>query len=297
VMLPNRVALAISLHRIFEPGERVVVAVSGGPDSLALLSVLREIVPALPLHLAVAHFDHGWRPDSAADRDFVAELSARWGYDFHTARAAADLPHTEQAARTARYEFLRQIAATTASTAIALGHTQDDQVETLLLHLLRGSGSRGLGAMRRRDGDLARPLLDISRQDIETYLARLHLTPRRDPTNDDVRFTRNRLRKQLLPAIDAFDPAARELLARTAESISERRQRALQAMSREIAKALAEEQDRRNRWYLRVARDAGGAAATTAATLMVRRLLTPPPPPYSAEEKGPWVTRTASPAR
>ncbi|TMG28095.1 MAG: tRNA lysidine(34) synthetase TilS, partial [Chloroflexi bacterium] len=220
-MLPNRVALAISLHRIFEPGERVVVAVSGGPDSLALLSLLREIVPALPLHLAVAHFDHGWRPDSAADRDFVAELSARWGYDFHTARAAADLPHTEQAARTARYEFLRQIAATTASTAIALGHTQDDQVETLLLHLLRGSGSRGLGAMRRRDGDLARPLLDISRQDIETYLARLHLTPRRDPTNDDVRFTRNRLRKQLLPVIDAFDPAARELLARTADILGE----------------------------------------------------------------------------
>ena len=221
VMLPNRVALAISLHRIFEPGERVVVAVSGGPDSLALLSVLREIVPALPLHLAVAHFDHGWRPDSAADRDFVAELSARWGYDFHTARAAADAPRTEQAARTARYEFLRQIAATTTSTAIALGHTQDDQVETLLLHLLRGSGSRGLGAMRRRDGDLARPLLDISRQDIETYLARLHLTPRRDPTNDDVRFTRNRLRKQLLPVIDAFDPAARELLARTADILGE----------------------------------------------------------------------------
>src|SRR5438105_6965525 len=221
MMLPNRVALAISLHRIFEPGERVVVAVSGGPDSLALLSVLREIVPALPLHLAVAHFDHGWRSDSAADRDFVAELSARWGYDFHTARAAADAPRTEQAARTARYEFLRQIAATTTSTAIALGHTQDDQVETLLLHLLRGSGSRGLGAMRRRDGDLARPLLDISRQDIETYLARLLLTPRRDPTTDDARFTRNRLRQELLPAIDAFDPSARELLARTADILGE----------------------------------------------------------------------------
>src|SRR5438876_5200901 len=220
-MLPNRVALAISLHRIFEPGERVVVAVSGGPDSLALLSLLREIVPALPLHLAVAHFDHGWRPDSAADRDFVAELSARWGYDFHTARAAADAPRTEQAARTARYEFLRQIAATTTSTAIALGHTQDDQVETLLLHLLRGSGSRGLGAMRRRDRDLARPLLDISRHEIETYLARLHLTPRRDPSTEDPRFTRNRLRQQLLPAIDAFDSGARELLARTADILGE----------------------------------------------------------------------------
>ncbi len=221
MMLPSRVAIAVSLHHIFEPGERVVVAVSGGPDSLALLSVLREILPAVPLHLTVAHFDHAWRPDSQDDRDFVASMAAKWGYEFQTARAAGGTPHTESAARTARYAFLRRIAGETNSTAIALGHTQDDQVETLLLHLLRGSGSRGLGAMRRRDRDLARPLLDISRHQIETYLARLHLTPRRDPSNEDPRFTRNRLRQQLLPAIDAFDSGARELLARTADILGE----------------------------------------------------------------------------
>jgi len=221
VMLPRRVAIAITLHHVFEPGERVVVAVSGGPDSLALLSVLREIVPAFPLHLTVAHFDHGWRADSRTDSDFVASMASTWGYDFRTARAADDIPHTENAARAARYAFLRQTAAETNSTAIALGHTQDDQVETLLLHLLRGSGSKGLGAMRRRDGDLARPLLDISRTEIEAYLAQLHLTPIRDATNDDPRFTRNRLRQQVMPAIDAFDPAARDLLARTADILSE----------------------------------------------------------------------------
>ncbi len=221
MMLPSRVAIAVSLHHIFEPGERVVVAVSGGPDSLALLSILREILPAVPLHLTVAHFDHGWRADSEDDRDFVASMAAKWGYAFHTARAADDTPHTESAARTARYAFLRQTAANTNSTAIAMGHTQNDQVETLLLHLLRGSGSRGLGAMRRRDADLARPLLDVSRKDIEAYLSRLHLIPRRDPSNEDPRFTRNRLRQQVLPAIDAFDQAARELLARTADILSE----------------------------------------------------------------------------
>src|SRR5207245_11547227 len=85
----------------------------------------------------------------------------------------------------------------------------------------RCRGARGLGAMRRRDRDLARPLLDISRHEIETYLARLHLTPRRDPSNEDPRFTRNRLRQQLLPAIDAFDSGARELLARTADILGE----------------------------------------------------------------------------
>src|SRR6202035_5237377 len=220
-MLPRRVAIAITLHHVFDPGERVVVAVSGGPDSLALPSVLREIVPALPLHLTVAHFDHGWRADSRTDGEFVASMASTWGYDFRTARAADDIPHTENAARAARYAFLRHTAADTNSTAIALGHTQDDQVETLLLHLLRGSGSRGLGAMQRRDADLARPLLDISRSEIEAYLTRLHLTPRRDPSNEDPRFTRNRLRQQVLPAIDAFDPAARELLARTADILSE----------------------------------------------------------------------------
>src|SRR5712692_10227852 len=221
VMLPRRVAVAITLHHVFEPGERVVVAVSGGPDSLALLSLLREIVPSFPLHLSVAHFDHGWRAESRNDRDFVASMAESWGYDFRTARAADDLPHTENAARAARYGFLRHIAAATNSTAIALGHTQDDQVETLLLHLLRGSGSKGLGAMRRRDLDLARPLLDISRTDIETHLAQLHLTPIRDATNDDPRFTRNRLRQQVMPAIDTFDPAARDLLARAADILSE----------------------------------------------------------------------------
>ena len=220
-MLPSRVATAISLHRILAPGERVVVAVSGGPDSLALLSILREILPVVPLHLTVAHFDHGWRRESEDDCDFVALMAAQWGFAFHAGRASDDIPRTEGAARSARYAFLRHVVAATSSTAIALGHTQDDQVETLLLHLLRGSGSRGLSAMRRRDGDLARPLLDISRADIEAYLSRLHLTPRRDPSNDDPRFTRNRLRQQLLPAVDAFDPSARELLARTADILSE----------------------------------------------------------------------------
>lgn len=242
VMLPSRVAIAISLHHVFEPGERIVVAVSGGPDSLALLSTLREIIPVVPLHLTVAHFDHGWRAASPADRDFVASMAAMWGYDFRTARSADDLPHTENAARSARYAFLRQTAADTNSTAIALGHTQDDQVETLLLHLLRGSGSKGLGAMRRRDGDLARPLLDISRREIEDYLARLHLTPIRDETNDDPRFTRNRLRQQVLPAIDAFDPAARELLARTADILSEE-DRLLEAQLADLPDDIATNRD------------------------------------------------------
>lgn len=220
-MLSSRVASTIRLHRIFQPAERALVAVSGGPDSLALLSLLRDILPSFPLHLTVAHFDHGWRPDSASDAQFVEDLAHRWGYAALTARADPALPHTEASARDARYQFLRDAAARTGSTAIALGHTRDDQVETLLLHLLRGSGSRGLAAMRHRSSDLARPLLDIPRSDLEDYLTNRGLTPRRDSTNDDPRFARNRLRQILLPAIDAFEPSARRLLAQTAEILGD----------------------------------------------------------------------------
>jgi tRNA(Ile)-lysidine synthase len=220
-MLPGRVASAINRYRVFEPGERVLVAVSGGPDSLALLAALRELLPSFPLRLTVAHLDHGWRPESAADLLFVEELAQRWGYDFIGGHAPKEMPRTEAAARDARYAFLRRAATESVSSAIALGHTRDDQVETLLLHLLRGSGTRGLAGMRYRGGDLARPLLGVDRKQVEQFVASLGLTPRRDPSNDDPRFARNRLRQVVLPAIDAFNPSARRLLAQTAEILAE----------------------------------------------------------------------------
>jgi tRNA(Ile)-lysidine synthase len=220
-MLPGRVASAIRRHQVFEPGERVLVAVSGGPDSIALLAALRELLPSFPLHLTVGHFDHGWRAESAADAGFVEELADRWGYEFIGGRAVAEVARTEAAARDARYSFLRQAAAKSSSGAIALGHTRDDQVETLLLHLLRGSGARGLAGMRYRAGDLARPLLGVDRKRVEHFVASLGLTPRRDASNDDPRFARNRLRQVVLPAIDAFSPSARRLLAQTAEILAE----------------------------------------------------------------------------
>jgi tRNA(Ile)-lysidine synthase len=223
--LPDRVAAAIRHHAIFTPGERVLVAVSGGPDSLALLAILRELIPAFSLHLTVAHFDHGWRPDSVDDARFVAAISEQWGYVCVNGHGSDDRPNhsarSELSARRARYAFLRESARATQSSGIALGHTQDDQVETLLLHLLRGSGSKGLSAMRPRAGDLARPLLDISRAEIESYLRARNLEPRRDPTNNDPRYTRNRLRQTVVPALLAFDPAARRLLARAAEIFAE----------------------------------------------------------------------------
>ena len=220
-MLSSRVATYIRDHAIFTPGERALVAVSGGPDSLGLLAILRDLQPTLSLHLTVAHFDHGWRGDSSEDAKFVAALADRWGYQRIVGQAGSPLAHTENAARIARYTFLRQAATDSASSVIATGHTQDDQVETLLLHLLRGAGAHGLAAMRPRTADLARPLLATTRSELERYLADHQLEPRRDPTNEDPRFARNRLRQVVLPALDTFHPQARRLLARAADVLAE----------------------------------------------------------------------------
>jgi len=220
-MLPVRVATYIRDHAVFTPGDRVVIAVSGGPDSTALLAILRELQLTLPLHLTVAHFDHGWRPDSAADATAVAALADRWGFPVVAGAADPSTRQTEDAARTARYRFLRQVARDTSSSVIATGHTQDDQVETLLLHLLRGAGSHGLAAMRPRAADLARPLLATTREELVQYLREHQLSARHDPSNDDPRFARNRLRQLVLPALDSFHPQARRLLARAADILAE----------------------------------------------------------------------------
>ena len=219
--LADHVGREVRRQAILLPGERVLAAVSGGPDSLALLAILRELVPELGLHLAVAHFDHGWRADSQEDARFTAEVAAGWGLPCLVGSAAEPPGESEDAARRARYAFLRRAAHDTGSAVIALGHTRDDQAETLLLHLLRGSGSHGLAAMRPRSGDLARPLLTVSRAEIEDYLREHRLEPRRDPSNADIRYRRNRLRQMVMPALDDFDPAAGRLLARAAEILAE----------------------------------------------------------------------------
>jgi len=219
-MLPRRVAEVIRRYAIFAPGDRVLVAVSGGSDSLALLTILHELAPALSLSLHVAHFDHRWRANSADDARFVEDIAGRWGYATTIGLANPAAPHTEDTARVARYQFLRTTAAAAGNNVIALGHTQDDQIETLLLHLLRGAGTHGLAGMRPRAGELARPLLTTSRKEITDFLRDRNLTPRVDPSNTDPRFARNRLRQSILPALDAFNPKARSLLARAADILA-----------------------------------------------------------------------------
>jgi len=216
----RKVAAVIKRHGMAEHGEHILVAVSGGPDSVGLLAVLDALAAQWLFRLTVAHLDHGLRgADGVSDREFVEALAQRLGHPCLTETASIGVGgNLEARAREVRYRFLDRAARLATCGRIALGHTQTDQAETVLLRLLRGAGARGLGGMAPRRGRIIRPLLETSREDILTFLHERHLPWVEDKTNRDERFARNRLRHRLLPALVAdAGPTIVAGLARTAE--------------------------------------------------------------------------------
>ena len=210
----------IRAHQIFTPGP-VVVAVSGGADSTALLLILAELAEELGIVIHVAHFDHRTRPKQGAeDADFVAKLANRIGAPIRVGRAERPTK-TEDAARVARYDFLRRAATEIGATVIATGHTRDDQAETVLLHLTRGSGLPGLAGMRPLREGIARPLLAIGRADTVAVCRAARIRPRTDPTNRSLKFARNRVRLEVLPKLAKINPRAAEAIARFAQAAAE----------------------------------------------------------------------------
>jgi len=204
-------------HDLLPPGP-VVVAVSGGTDSVALLLLLSELAPKLGLDLHVAHFDHRLRPKAAAkDAQFVADLAQSRGATIRLGRADAP-PTSEDDAREQRYAFLRRAARDVGATLIATGHTRDDQAETVLLHLTRGSGIAGLAGMRPRRDDIVRPLLAIGRADTLAICEHANVEPREDRSNADPKYARNRIRHKVLPELERINPQAKAALARLAEA-------------------------------------------------------------------------------
>lgn len=198
------------------PGERVVVAVSGGVDSLVLLHLLRfPLRPSLRLRLVVAHYDHAMREESRCDARWLCGLAAAWGLPFREARASGAPPATEAEARTLRYRFLWEVVEEEGAARLFTAHHADDQVETIVFRAVRGAGVRGLAGMpRSRAPGLARPLLAEPRRALETYAARVRLRPRLDPTNVETTRARNRIRHEILPALERVHPGARRGLLR-----------------------------------------------------------------------------------
>lgn len=219
-------------------GARLVVAASGGADSTALLLALDELVKAglLDVSLTVAHLNHGLRGERGErDARRVEELAGRLGHEVVVGsaavgeRAAAARDNLEQAARRARYEFLAAAARGAGACAVVAAHTLDDQAETVLLNLLRGSGAEGLGGIRPErpveessEVSLLRPLLGWARRaETEGYCRARGVEFVADEMNEDERFARVRVRRRLLPLLETFNPRASEALARTAELLRE----------------------------------------------------------------------------
>lgn len=231
---------------------RLVVGVSGGADSLALLHVLWQVLGAE--RLLVAHLNHGWRATAVFDAQFVADTAADWGLP--CVIETADTPalaqqgklSLEEASRLARYRFFASVVESWGGTAVAVAHTADDQAETILLNLLRGSGLAGLSGMKAispmpeaAQVSLLRPLLGVGRAEVEEYCREHGLTPRQDPTNDDLRHRRNRIRHHLLPALADFNPQIQRHLRQLAE-IAAADDAALEEVTTAVLPALIPEQ-------------------------------------------------------
>jgi tRNA(Ile)-lysidine synthase len=261
--LVERVKSAIERYRMWQPGQTVVVGVSGGPDSLCLLHILLNLSSVLSFKIHVGHLNHSIRgSEGEADAAFVADIARCWGLPVTIEQA--DVPALarryrlalEEAARCARYAFLGRLARQVSASAIAVAHHADDQTETVLMHWLRGSGLAGLRGMLpvvplaeyRLIEDwsipqydqpfalennlpsesllnvtspvLVRPLLDITRSEIEAYCQQHDLHPRIDRSNLDTTYFRNRLRHELLPYLETYNPNIREVLRRTAEVVA-----------------------------------------------------------------------------
>ena len=221
-LVANRAVKALASAGVPAADDGVAVAVSGGADSLALLHVLRALAGPRGWRLAVVTVDHGLRPGSAADAAFVADHAKALGLPVLVRTLTPDdlKPHRragpEGAARAARYEALWPAADELGCRWLATGHTLDDQAETVLLQLLRGTGPDGLAGMAVCSGRLLRPLLGARRAETRACCAALGLDWREDPTNADESPLRNRVRQRLLPLLEELRPGATQALARTA---------------------------------------------------------------------------------
>lgn len=209
------------------PGERIAVAVSGGADSVALQRVLQELRGELGIVLAVAHFNHRIRgPEADADEQFVRELAGRFDLEFYC--ESGDAPawardhkiSLETAARELRHRWFAELLRLGKAEKIATAHTRNDQAETVLMRMIRGAGTRGLAAIApwQKEKRLVRPLLAITRKEIEEYLGSIRQSWREDQSNRELHHTRNRVRHELLPLLEReYNPAVRQTLADLAE--------------------------------------------------------------------------------
>ncbi|RKZ07122.1 tRNA lysidine(34) synthetase TilS [bacterium] len=224
----KKVSAFLSKQKLIKSGDKVLVAVSGGPDSISLLFILDELKDKFGFEIAAAYFDHGIRTGVEREIELVRRYSSKLGIPFFL--GAGDVPAVskrlrlgiEEAARLERFGYLESTANKWGARGIALGHTADDQVETILHHIIRGSGLRGLAGIPASRGHFIRPILTCTRSELLDFLKSRKLNYAVDKTNSDTSLMRNRIRHRLIPYITKnFNPRFRESLLRLGENVAE----------------------------------------------------------------------------
>ncbi|MEA3492966.1 MAG: tRNA lysidine(34) synthetase TilS [Candidatus Margulisiibacteriota bacterium] len=221
-MIRDQFIKTIKEYELLAPGDRVLIAVSGGVDSTALLNLLHSIKEEFDLDLHVAHLNHMLRRgDAELDLKFVQELSSRLGIPVTAeacdvqAMANQEKKGLEAAARVARYNFFERVAKQIGADKIAVGHTADDNVETFLMRMLRGAGLKGLCGITPKRGKIIRPMIKNWRKEIEEYVGSIKLVPRRDYTNYESKYLRNRVRMKLVPQLRLYNLNIKEIILQT----------------------------------------------------------------------------------
>ncbi len=248
-MLLPRLKKTIIRFNLLEQGDKVLIACSGGADSVALASALLELRDAYSLRLSLAHFNHRLRRSAAGDERFVIGLAQRFGLPLYLQRedirayARKHRQNIEEAARERRYKFLRETAARIGASKIGTAHTLTDQAETVLMRIFRGSGPTGLaGISPLLDGLIIRPLIEVERREVEDYLRARKLPFRQDETNRDLRYMRNRIRLRLIPYLQRnFEPGVVRQLGRLAEICREEEEFWQRAVLPELRRAILRE--------------------------------------------------------
>jgi len=212
-MLNSKVKKYIEQNKLIQPGDMVIVGVSGGPDSMALLHILNNIASSLDFKVAAAHLNHGLRPEAGAEEAFVKETCEQLGITCYSctvpvAELAKEQKTTvEDAGRNARYGYFNQLLKEIGAQHIATAHHHDDVAETVLLHFLRGSGIKGLRGIMPVNGNLIRPLLTVTKEELLTYLQERNINYCLDKSNNDPYYLRNRIRHGLIPYLQKeFNP-------------------------------------------------------------------------------------------
>ena len=250
--MKNKVLKTIKKYNLIENGDKLVLAVSGGPDSIAMLNILKEIRNDKKLNLdfeiVVAHINHMIRKEAKEDEEYVRDYCKKYKIQFYSKSidvqkiANNNKIGTEEAGRIVRYEFFDEILEKTNSNKVAIAHNKNDKAETIIMNLLRGSGVSGLKGIEPRRGKYIRPLIECERYEIEKYCEEQKLNPRIDKTNFENEYTRNKIRNIVIPYVKKeFNPNIIETLSRMSELVTEEEEYIEKHIKIEYKKILIEE--------------------------------------------------------